>query len=489
MRSFSRGHRRGGVAGGPLRPDAPAAGLYTGPEAVAPPPPVETAPDEAPRKPAPVEVVEVVEEDLNPYRIAQIQFDRASKYVPNLRQGMIDFLKSPSRVITVHFPVELQDGTVHTFTGYRVLHSSVRGPGKGGIRFHPHVTEDEMRAMASWMTWKCAVADLPFGGANGGVACDPKKLTESELRKLTRRFVAALGDNIGPHTDIPGPDVNTGPLVMAWIYDTYQVMHPGRNNLPVVTGKPIALGGSLGWREAAAQGALCVTRRALARGAVPGLVSANGARVAIQGFGHTGAIAAELFATAGARVIAVSDSGGGIFRPAGLDLAAAARHRDETGSVSGCPGTEAISNQQLLSLPCEILVPAAFENQVRADNAATVRARLIVELANGPSTPEADRILRERGIIVIPDILANSGGVTLSYFEWVQNLENDHWLLDEVNNKLRRRMEWATDAVVEHWHRLRGLHSDSEEIDLRTAAYALAIGKVADAATARGIWP
>jgi glutamate dehydrogenase (NAD(P)+) len=450
------------------------------------PPPVETAPDEAPRKPA---LVEVIEEDLNPYRIAQIQFDRASKYVPNLRQGMIDFLKSPSRVITVHFPVELQDGTVRTFTGYRVLHSSVRGPGKGGIRFHPHVTEDEMRAMASWMTWKCAVADLPFGGANGGVACDPKKLNESELRKLTRRFVAALGDNIGPHTDIPGPDVNTGPLVMAWIYDTYQVMHPGRNNLPVVTGKPIALGGSLGWREAAAQGALCVTRRALARGAVPGLVSANGARVAIQGFGHTGAIAAELFATAGARVIAVSDSGGGIFCPAGLDLAAAARHRDETGSVSGCPGTEAISNQQLLCLPCEILVPAAFENQIRADNAATIRARLIVELANGPSTPEADRILRERGVIVLPDILANSGGVTLSYFEWIQNLENDQWLLDEINNKLRRRMEWATDAVVEHCNRLRGLHSDSEEIDLRTAAYALAIGKVADAATARGIWP
>jgi glutamate dehydrogenase/leucine dehydrogenase len=442
---------------------------------------------------APVEPVEkagkIAEEDLNSYRIAQLQFDRASQYVPNLRQGLIDFLKSPSRAITVHFPVELQDGTVHTFTGYRVLHSAVRGPGKGGMRFHPDVTEDEMRAMASWMTWKCAVADLPFGGANGGVVCDPKKLSEVELRKLTRRFVAALGDNLGPHIDIPGPDVNTGPEVMAWIYDTYHVMHPGRNNGPVVTGKPLSLGGSLGRREAAAQGALCVTRRALARGVVPGLASVNGARVAIQGFGHSGAIAAELFATAGARVIAVSDSGGGIYRQEGIDVAATARHRDETGSVAGCPGTERITNAQLLAMHCDILIPAALENQIRADNAATVRARLIVELANGPSTPQADRILRQKGIQLLPDILANAGGVTVSYFEWVQNLENDQWLLDEVHTKLRRRMETATDAVVETWKRLRAQTPSGEEIDLRIAAYVLAIGRVAEAALARGIWP
>lgn len=430
-----------------------------------------------------------VEEDLNPYRITQLQFDHASQYVPNLRQGLLDFLKAPGRSITVHFPVELQDGTVRTFTGYRVVHSAIRGPGKGGMRFHPDVTEDEMRAMASWMTWKCAVADLPFGGANGGVACDPKKLSEGELRKLTRRFVAALGDNLGPHTDIPGPDVNAGPGVMAWIYDTYHVMHPGRNNLPVVTGKPLSLGGSLGWREAAAQGALCATRRALARGVVPGLASVNGARVAIQGFGHTGAIAAELFAAAGARVIAVSDSGGGIYCQAGIHPAAVAKHREETGSVAGSPGTERITNAQLLAMHCDILIPAALESQIRADNAATVRARLIVELANGPSTPRADRIFRERGIKVLPDILANAGGVTVSYFEWVQNLENDQWLLDEVNTKLRRRMEWATDAVVENWNRLRKETGAGDEIDLRTAAYALAIGRVAEAAVARGIWP
>jgi glutamate dehydrogenase (NAD(P)+) len=432
---------------------------------------------------------ELVEEDLNPYRIAQRQFDRASQFVPNLRDGLIDFLKSPSRSIIVHFPVELQDGTVRTFTGYRVLHSSVRGPGKGGIRFHPEVTEDEMRAMASWMTWKCAVADLPFGGANGGVVCDPKKLSEGELRKLTRRFVAALGDNLGPHTDIPGPDVNAGPTVMAWIYDTYQVMHPGRNNRPVVTGKPLPLGGSLGWRESAAQGALCVTRRALARGVVPGLATINGAKVAIQGFGHTGALAAELFAAAGARVIAVSDSGGGIYRQGGIDVAATTRHRDETGSVTGCPGTERITNAQLLAMHCDILIPAALETQIRADNAATVQARLIVELANGPSTPQADQILRQKGIRVLPDILANAGGVTLSYFEWVQNLENDQWLLDEVNAKLRRRMEIATDAVVENWKRLRAERPAGDEIDLRTAAYVLAIGRVAEAALTRGIWP
>jgi glutamate dehydrogenase/leucine dehydrogenase len=478
MRSFNHGRRRGGVAG--VKPPDPTLGIvHAVPEEILLQ--VETAPM--------VPLTPEAGEDLNPYRIAQLQFDRASQYVPNLRQGLIDFLKSPSRSITVHFPVELQDGSVRTFTGYRVLHSAVRGPGKGGMRFHPNVTEDEMRALASWMTWKCSVADLPFGGANGGVACDPKKLSEIELRKLTRRFVAALGDNLGPHTDIPGPDVNTGPGVMAWIYDTYHVMHPGRNNLPVVTGKPLSLGGSHGWREAAAQGALCVTRRALARGVVPGLASVNGARVAVQGFGHTGAIASGLFSAAGARVIAVSDSGGGIYRPSGLDPVAVARHRDETGSVAGCPGTEGITNAQLLALPCDILIPAAIENQVRADNAATVRARLIVELANGPSTPEADRIFRERGIPVLPDILANSGGVTVSYFEWIQNLENDQWLLDEVNNKLRRRMEWATDAVVEHWHRLRNLHGSGDEIDLRTAAYALAIGRVAEAALARGIWP
>jgi glutamate dehydrogenase (NAD(P)+) len=439
----------------------------------------------------PIETAPAVQdEDLNPSRIALLQFDHAAAFVPNLREGLIDFLKTPSRVITVHFPVELESGVVQTFTGYRVLHSSVRGPGKGGMRYHPEVTEDEMRAIAAWMNWKCAVADLPFGGASGGVECEPKKLSEGELRKLTRRLVSALGDALGPHTDIAGPDVNAGPTVMAWIYDTYQMMHPGRNNRPVVTGKPLGLGGSLGWREATAQGALYVTRRALTRGVVPGLATVNGARVVIQGFGHAGAIAAELFAGAGARVIAVSDSGGGAYRQMGIDPATVVKHREETGSVAGCPGTERVTNAQLLAMPCDILIPAALENQIRADNAAAVRARLVVELANGPTTPQADQVLLSRGIHVVPDILANAGGVTVSYFEWVQNQENDQWALDEVNAKLRQRMERATDAVVEAWHRLRRLHGTAGDgIDLRTAAYALAIGRVADVALARGIWP
>jgi len=432
----------------------------------------------------------VQEEDLNPSRIAQLQFDHAAGFVPNLREGLIDFLKTPSRVITVHFPVELESGLVQTFTGYRVLHSALRGPGKGGMRYHPEVNEDEMRALAAWMNWKCAVADLPFGGASGGVACDPKRLSEAELRKLTRRFISVLGESLGPHTDIPGPDVNTGPMVMAWIFDTYHMMHPGRNNRPAVTGKPLGLGGSLGWREASAQGALFVTRRALTRGVVPGLATVNGARVVIQGFGHAGALAAELFSAAGARVIAVSDSGGGAYRQTGIDPAAVLKQREETGSVSGAPGTERVTNAQLLAMPCDILIPAALENQIRGANAATVRARLIVELANGPTTPQADRILQGRGIPVIPDILASSGGVTVSYFEWVQNLENDQWPLEEVNAKLRLRMERATDSVIENQQRLRRLHGPAGDgIDLRTAAYALAIGRVADVALARGIWP
>jgi glutamate dehydrogenase/leucine dehydrogenase len=424
-------------------------------------------------------------EDLNPFRIAQRQFDQAAPYVSLLRNGLMDFLKSPSRVITVHFPVLMDDGSVRTFVGYRALHSRVRGPGKGGIRYHPDVTEDEVRALASWMTWKCAVADVPFGGAKGGIVCDPKNLSENELRRITRRFISELGDAIGPHTDIPAPDVNTGPHTMAWIYDTYQMMHPGNNNLPVVTGKPVGIGGSLGRREATAQGALYVTRRALARGivpGVPGLDSLDGATVAIQGFGNAGAIAAELFAGAGARIIAVSDSRGGIHRPEGLDPAALNAHKESTRSVTGFEGARAVSNEDLLELPCDILIPAALENQIRGDNAARVQARLVVEAANGPTTPDADRILSERGIPVLPDILANSGGVTVSYYEWVQNNENEQWTLEEVLSKLQARMERATDAVLDTRERL-------SKVDLRTAAFALAIERVARVALDRGIWP
>jgi glutamate dehydrogenase/leucine dehydrogenase len=427
-------------------------------------------------------------EDLNPFHTAAQQFDRATAYLPQLQRGLIDFLKRPARTVIVEFPVELADGSVQTFTGYRVLHSHVRGPGKGGIRYHPAVTLDEVRALASWMTWKCAVIDVPFGGAKGGVCCNPKELSEADLRKITRRYIADLGDLIGPNTDIPAPDVYTNAQTMAWIYDTYAMMHPGRNNLPVVTGKPLDLGGSHGRNEATARGCLFACQRGLARGLIPGRADLRGARVAVQGFGNAGAIAAHLFREAGALIVAVSDSHGGIFQASGLDLETVAAHKAGGGTVVGQPGTRKISNDELLSLDCDILIPAALENQIRRDNAAEVQARLICEAANGPTTPAADRILFERGIPVLPDILANSGGVCVSYYEWVQNIENEQWDLEEVNRKLRSKMERATDAVLDKQAEVNG-KGDGAPADLRTAAMLVAIQRVAQVALERGIWP
>jgi glutamate dehydrogenase (NAD(P)+) len=426
-------------------------------------------------------------EDLNQYHIAQRQFDASARYVADLTDGLRDYLRSTMRLITVEFPIETDDGGVKTFVGYRALHSRVRGPGKGGIRYHPEVTPDEVRALASWMTWKCAVADIPFGGAKGGIVCDPKQLSRKERRRLTRRFIAELGDAIGPHTDIPAPDVNTDAETMAWIYDTYDMMHPGKNNLPVVTGKPVGLGGSLGRNEATARGCLFVTRRAIAQGAVPGLASLIGARVAIQGYGNAGSIAARLFAEAGAKVIAVSDSTGGVRNEAGIDYAAAVAQKKQTGSVVGLEGTTNISNEELLHTECDVLIPAAFENQIRADNAAGIRTKVIAEAANGPTTPAADQQLFSRGIPVIPDILANSGGVTVSYFEWVQNIENENWSEEHVNQHLKDKMEAATDAVLQMQLEIKDRHN--EAVDLRTAAFALAIKRVTDVANRRGIWP
>ncbi len=442
-------------------------------------------------------------EDLNAFHIAQQQFDAAVRYIPDLKAGLVEFLKAPDRVLRVAFPIETEDGEVHNFVGYRVLHNTVRGPGKGGIRYHPEVTGDEVCALASWMTWKCAVVDLPFGGAKGGVVCDPKMLTRADLRKITRRFIAELNDAIGPHTDIPAPDVNTNAETMAWIYDTYQMMHRGENNLPVVTGKPLDIGGSLGRSEATARGSLFATRRALERGIVPGLDSVEGATVVVQGFGNAGANAARLFAEAGARVVAVSDTGGAAFSERGLAPKAAVAHKKKTGSVVGLARTETLTNAELLALPCDILIPAALGNQIRADNAGGVRARLVVEAANGPTTPAADRILEARGIVVLPDILANSGGVTVSYFEWVQNLENQQWDEDEVNAKLGRKMARATDGVIDERKtinaRLPVLEAGLLEkgrpgaplgpVDLRTAALVLAVRRVAKVALERGIWP
>ncbi len=433
-------------------------------------------------------------EDLNPFHIAGQQFDRAVAYLGELKRGLIDFLKCPIRTITVCFPIEMADGSVKTFTGFRVLHSQVRGPGKGGIRYHPDVTVDEVRALAQWMTWKCALVDVPFGGAKGGVVCDPKRLSETELRRITRRYISDLGDNIGPHTDIPAPDLYTTAQTMAWIYDTYQVMHPGRNNLPVVTGKPIDLGGSLGRHEATGRGCLYATERLLERGIVPGLTSVRGSRVAVQGFGDVGSVAARLFREAGASIVAISDSRGGVHSAAGIDVEAAIAFKAQHGTVVGLPGARDITNEALLELDCDILLPAALENQVRRDNASRVKARLICEGANGPTTPAADDILAAAGIPILPDILANAGGVTVSYFEWVQNIENQQWTVEEVNAKLRQKMRRAVDTAVDRWALLRERperagSSTNSSIDLRTAALVVAIETVARVALKRGIWP
>ena len=444
------------------------------------------------------ERVEATAEDLNPFHIAQQQFSDAVRYIPDISEGLIEYMKRPDHTLTVEFPIETEDGRVRSFVGYRVLHSRVRGPGKGGIRFHPQVTTDEVRALASWMTWKCAVADIPFGGAKGGVICNPKELTQQDQRRITRRYISELGDSIGPHTDVPAPDVNTNAQTMAWIYDTYQMMHPGRNNLPVVTGKPIDMGGSYGRNEATARGCLFSAQRALERGLVEGLDVVEGATVVVQGYGNAGAIASQLFAEAGAKIIAISDSRGAVRSDAGIDPDEAVAHKASTGSVAGLAGTEAISNDELLALPCDILIPAALENQIRADNVDSINARIIVEAANGPTTPAADRALTARGVPVLPDILANSGGVTVSYFEWVQNIENEQWDVDAVNSKLHRKMRKATDAVLDEQQRINeslgelaeaGGHDELEPVGLRTAAYVLAIRRVAKVAIQRGIWP
>jgi glutamate dehydrogenase/leucine dehydrogenase len=430
-------------------------------------------------------------EDLNSFHIARQQFDRAIPFLADMKRGLIEYFKSPVRTISLCFPVEMDDGSVRTFSAYRVLHNRIRGPGKGGIRYHPDVTADEVRALAGWMTWKCALADVPFGGAKGGVVCNPKKLSESEQRRITRRFISDLGDAIGPHTDIPAPDLYTNERTMAWIYDTYDIMHPGKNNLPVVTGKPIDIGGSLGRDEATGRGVLYATQRLLERNIVRGLSSVRGARVVVQGFGNAGSVAARLFHDEGGIIIGVSDSQGGIHCPTGIDPRQVMAFKAKQGTVVGMPGTQTITNELLLGLECDILIPAAMENQIRADNVQEIRARVVCEAANGPTTPAADESLCRAGIPVLPDILANAGGVTVSYFEWVQNNENEQWDLEEVNAKLRRKMRQAVDSVVDKWERIQSQSQSSAgySLPLRTAAFAVAIQRVAQVALERGIWP
>lgn len=424
------------------------------------------------------------------YVVAQQQFDRALPWIDDVKAGLVDYLVSPKRTIHVRFPISMDDGSVQTFHGFRVMHNRARGPGKGGIRYHPDVTEHEVAALAAFMTWKTALVDVPFGGAKGGVVCDPKSMSKGELRRMTRRFVIELGDSIGPHTDIPAPDVYTDQQTMAWIYDTFDILHPGQNNRAVVTGKPLRLGGSVGREAATGRGALNATERFLEHGIIDGLDGIAGARVAVQGAGNVGATAMELFHELGARIVAISDSKGGVANEAGLDPAEVMAHKAATGSVVGFQGAETITNDDLLAIDCDILIPSALECQVHGDNAADVKAKLVVEAANGPLTPKADAILQQKGIFVLPDIVANGGGVVVSYFEWVQNLENQQWKLEKVETRLRERMNSAVDAMTSRWQQMQqnNRHKNHGEPTLRDAALAVAIRRLSDVILQRDIW-
>jgi glutamate dehydrogenase (NAD(P)+) len=407
--------------------------------------------------------------------VALTQFENAAQ-VLNLDDGMADFLRHPKRELTVNFPVTMDDGSMRMYTGYRVHHNTVRGPTKGGIRFYPNVDLNEVRALAMWMTWKCAVVNIPYGGAKGGVIVDPNKLSESELRKLTRRFATEISIIMSPEGDIPAPDVNTNAQTMAWIMDTYS-MHKGYSVPAVVTGKPVQIGGSLGRVDATGRGVMVTTREALKmRGK-----SYRDMKVAVQGFGNVGSYAAALMATEGAIVVAVSDASGGIANPKGLDLTALKQHVARYKVVAGFPGADAISNEELLAYPCDVLAPCALENQLTGKNADKVQAWIVAEGANGPTTPEADRILEDKGVMLIPDILCNAGGVTASYFEWVQDLQSFFWTEAEINARLERIVAEAFHAVM--------AEAEKRKIGRRVAAQVLAIGRVAEAATLRGIYP
>ncbi|MDR7436930.1 MAG: Glu/Leu/Phe/Val dehydrogenase [Armatimonadota bacterium] len=409
------------------------------------------------------------------WQMALRQFSEAADHLP-LKRGIREFLAYPKRELTVNFPVKMDDGSVRVFAGYRVHHSTVLGPTKGGIRYHPDVTLNEVRALAMWMTWKCALAGLPYGGAKGGVACDPKTLSQNELEHLTRRYATEISILMSPEGDIPAPDVGTNPQVMAWIMDTYS-MHRGYSVPAVVTGKPLSIGGSHGRVEATGRGVMLCVREAARQIDLP----LNGARVVVQGFGNVGSVAAYLLHDLGCRVVAVSDSRGGIYNPKGLDPREVLRYKQTTGSVVGFPGADRVSNEELLALPCEVLIPSALEGQIDGRIAERVSARLVAEGANGPTTPDGDAVLADRGIPVIPDILANAGGVIVSYFEWVQGLQQFFWTEEEVNHHLERMMVRAFHRV---WQA-----AEAHKVRLRVAALIQAISRVADALYTRGIYP
>jgi len=409
------------------------------------------------------------------YDMAVAQLNNVAKKM-NLDPNVHEYLKYPKRELTVSIPVKMDDGTLHVFIGYRVQHNMALGPTKGGIRFHPKVTLDEVRALAMWMSWKCSLVGIPYGGAKGGVICDPKQMSKGELERMTRRFTSEINFLLGPERDIPAPDVYTDAQVMAWIMDTYS-MDKGYSVTGVVTGKPISVGGSQGRKEATARGVVYTVAEACRHLKM----NLKGSKAIIQGFGNAGSIAAKLLSEEGAIVVGVSDSRSGIYNEKGLNIEDVMAFKQETGSLQNYTGVTKTDPREILEYPCDILIPAAYENQIDETNAPKIKAKIIAEAANGPTTPEADAILHDRGVFLIPDILANAGGVTVSYFEWVQDIQSLFWTEKEINDKLKEVMTRAFANVLK-------VHLD-KKVDMRLAAYMVGVGRVAEAITIRGIYP
>lgn len=418
---------------------------------------------------------EAFQEELNPFEIAKQQFNIAADYL-NLDLSMRHVLETPKRQLIVSIPVKMDGGDVQVFEGYRVQHNIARGPAKGGIRYHPNVSLDEVKALASWMTWKCATVGIPYGGGKGGVICDPKRMSKDELERLTRRYAFEIAPIIGPDRDIPAPDVYTDEQTMAWIMDTISMVR-GHTELGVVTGKPISLGGSLGRNEATARGCLYALREACK---VKGM-SLKGSRVSVHGFGNAGANIARLVAADGARVVAICDSRAGLYAENGIDIQEALRHKAKTSSLAGLAGVKEIPGDDVLTVDCDILLPSALENAITLANVGQVKAKIIAELANGPTTPGSDRVLADEDVFLVPDILANAGGVTVSYYEWVQDQYSFFWSENQINETLEQSMRTAFKAVHETAQRY--------DTDMRTGAYILAVDRVAEATRVRGIFP
>jgi len=415
-------------------------------------------------------------EKINPFEVALKQLEEASKIL-NLEKGMLEILSNPKRILTVSIPTRMDDGTIKVFTGFRSQHNDARGPHKGGIRYHPDVTLDEVKALSMWMTWKCAIANIPYGGGKGGIICNPKQMSENELERMTRRFAYLIADIIGPYKDIPAPDVYTGGKEMAWIMDTYSALKGNYVQPEVITGKPLAIGGSLGRTEATGRGLAYTVREA----AKKRNMDMKQATFVVQGFGNAGQFSSKLVEEQGAKMIAASDSQGAIINTNGISVDELMKFKIETGSIVGFGDAKSITNDELLETECTILIPAALENQITKNNVDKIKTQIIAEAANGPTTPEADDILYKKNILVIPDVLANGGGVTVSYFEWLQNLRREYWTEEEVNNRLDMNITKSFFDVYDT--------HEKYKVDMRKAATLLAVQRVVEAINIRGLWP